>query len=145
MASKGRHYSKLFIYLSLHSIYAMINEICAVIKCASIVYYLLFIIYYVLFVIYHLLYPSQRGAPCEGTNSAGRFITPGYFHEHSGIQSCPNSMSWTLDAQWSWLLCAFTRIEQVKTGNQHLLIGWGKKFVFEWLTLFCKLFFKNVL
>ena len=25
------------------------------------------------------LSPSRREAPCEGTNSAGRFITPGYF------------------------------------------------------------------
>ena len=64
------------------------------------------------------LSPSRREAPCEGINSAGRFFTPGYFEKHSGIQSCPYSMSWTLDVQWSWLLCACARFERVKTGNQ---------------------------
>ena len=27
-------------------------------------------------------------------------------------------MSWTLDIQWSWLLCALANFEQMKTGNQ---------------------------
>ena len=27
----------------------------------------------------HRLSPSRREAPCKGSNSAGRFITPGYF------------------------------------------------------------------
>ena len=35
-------------------------------------------------------------------------------------QSSINSMSWTLDVQWSWLLCASARFERVKTGNQQL-------------------------
>ena len=51
-------------------------------------------------------------------SSAGKFMTPEYFDEHSEIQSCLNSMSSTLGVQWSWLLCACARFERVKTGNQ---------------------------
>ena len=47
----------------------------------------------------------------------GDFIHSGILTKHSGIQSCPKSVSWTLDVQWSWLLCACSRLERAKTGN----------------------------
>ena len=46
----------------------------------------------------------------------GDFMHSGISTKHSGIQSCPNFISWTLDVEWS--LCACATLERVKTGNQ---------------------------
>ena len=62
-------------------------------------------------------------------------------------------MSWTLDAQWSWLLCACVKFEREKTGNQQppdwlraKCLNFNKKhqqfncdFAKYFLKMFCKL------
>ena len=54
----------------------------------------------------------RAGAECRARVliPLGDLLHPAILTKHCGIQSCPDSMSWTLDVQWSWLLSAMSEI-----------------------------------
>ena len=76
------------------------------------------------------LFLSRRGAPCEGTNSAGRGITLGYCERtYSGIQSRPNSISSTLDGLVS--NAHAQNLNEWRLVISDLLIGRDKEFLIQ--------------